>query len=274
MGAPATEHQRRRRAGIGLSVIAVAVMTVLALAGSLMVSHYLTRQPEPAPAPPPSGPAPAPDPGGWDLPAEHALASAPMAALPQQSVQPQPMSTEPAGDPIPVPQPGQTAGRWIPGGFPDSPEGALGQLTALDEAAMGGGDPDTYARGYQQLAPTGAPRPETTGLYGLLHAMRTSAGLAPTGPLPDLTVSYEPSQGQIKGVTDNGHYVVACVLGQLSVDHQGQTLTAGVGDCQALRRVGDEWRLSPGPLPAPAPSAWPGSADAVHAGYRDLTGGG
>ena len=265
---PTEQQQRRRRAGLGLSAIAVVVLAVLALAGALVVSHYSTNQPTPAPAPPPS--APDPDSGGWDLSAEHALATAPMAVLPAQSAQPQPMTTERAGEPITVPPAGQTAGRWISSGFPATPQGALGQLQTLDEAAMRGGDPGTYARGYRELALAGAPQPETTGLSSLLRSMRTSAGINPTGPIPDLTVNYQVTHGQIKGVTDGGRYVVACVLGQLSVDYQGQTITAGVGDCQALRHVGGDWRISPGPLPAPAPSAWPGSADAVHAGYRDL----
>ncbi|GAA2798774.1 hypothetical protein [Saccharopolyspora taberi] len=269
MAPPFTEQQqRRRRAGLALSMIALAVLAVLALAGALVVSHYITSAPAPAPAPP--RPGPAPDTGGWDLAAEHALATAPMVALPPQSAQPQPMTTERAGDPIVVPPAGQTAGRWVAGGFPSTPEGALGQLKVLDEAAMRGGDPATYALGYRTLALPGAPQPENTGLYSLLRSMRSSAGLNPTGPLPDLTVTYQVTHGQIKGVVDDGRYVVACVLGQLSVDYQGQTLTAGVGDCQALRHVGGDWRISPGPLAAPAPCAWPGSADAVHAGYRDL----
>lgn len=273
MASPTTNpQQRRRRARLGLSAIVVAVLAVLALAGALVVSHYVTDRPAPAPAPPPSGPAP--DSGGWDLARQHALATASMTALPPQAAQPQPMTTETAGEPITVPAAGHTAGRWISGGFPGTPEGALGQLKTLDETAMRGGDPATYARGYRQLAMPGAPQPESTGLYSLLRSMRGSAGLPPTGPVPDLTVNYQVTHGQIKGTTDGGRYVVACVLGQLSVDYQGQTLTAGVGDCQALRRVGGDWRISPGPLPAPAPSAWPGSADAVHAGYRDLKRGG
>lgn len=270
MAAPTEQQQqlRRRRAGLGLSVIAVVVLAVLALAGALVVAHYSTNQPIPKSGPPASGPEP--DSGGWDLAAEHALAIAPMATLPAQSAQPQSMTTERAGEPIAVPPAGQTAGRWISGGFPPVPEGALGQLQALDEAAMRGGDPGTYARGYRELALPGAPQSETTGLSSLLHSMRTSAGINPTGPIPDMTVNYQVTHGQIKGVTDGGRYVVACVLGQFSVDYQGQTITAGVGDCQALRRIGGDWRISSGPLPAAAPSAWPGSADAVHAGYRDL----
>ncbi|MEY8042344.1 hypothetical protein AB8O55_23290 [Saccharopolyspora cebuensis] len=268
MAAPDEQHQRRRRAGLGLAVITAVALTVLVLVGAVVATHVITADRVPAPAPP--RPGPAPDAGGWDVAAQHALATAPMVALPAQSAQPQPMTTEQAGEPITVPAPAQTTGRWVPGGFPGTPEGALGQLKALDEAAVRGGDPATYARGYRELALPGAPQPATTGLYSLLRSMRSSAGIDPTGPVPDLAVNYQVTHGQIKGVTDGGRYVVACVLGQLSVDYRGQTITAGVGDCQALRHVDGDWRISPGPLAAPAPSAWPGSADAVRAGYREL----
>ena len=50
----------------------------------------------------------------------------------------------------------------------------------------------------------------------------------------------------------------------------GQTVTAGIGDCQALRWNGHRWRIAAMPLAAPAPSAWPGSEDAVSVGYREL----
>ncbi|MBQ0928816.1 hypothetical protein KBO27_33165 [Saccharopolyspora endophytica] len=197
-----------------------------------------------------------------------------MVVLPAVAAQPQPMTIDRAGDPITVPPATQLAGRWIPAGFPPTPEGALGQLAALDETAMRGADPATHALGYRDLALPGAPPAEATGLSSLLRSMRASAGLDPTGAVPELTANYQVTQGQIKGTTDGGRFVVACVLGQFSVDYRGKTLTVGVGDCQALRHVEGNWRISPGPVPVAAPSAWPGSPDAVRADYRDLKRGG
>ena len=60
------------------------------------------------------------------------------------------------------------------------------------------------------------------------------------------------------------------MLGELTTGRNGQLITAGTADCQALRWVGDNWRISPGALAARAPVVWPGSAEAVQAGYRDL----
>lgn len=266
-------QKRRRRAGLGLGMTSLTVLVILAVIATLVISHSVTgdstiEQPR-LEAPNPD--APADDSGGaGNLSAENALATRPMVALPPQAARPQRMTTRAAGPPIDIPQPDTSVGRWIPGGFPNTPEGALAQLRALDEAGMAGGDPAVYARAYRTLSLPDAPRPESTGLYSLLSSMRSSAGIAPKGLIPDLSVHYQVTHGQIKGTTDNGRYAVVCVLGQLSVDYQGQTLTAGVGDCQAMRWTGTAWRISPGALAAPAPSAWPGSEDAVRAGYREL----
>jgi hypothetical protein len=181
------------------------------------------------------------------------------------------LTSRTAGPPITLPHATATAGRWIPGGFPDTAPGALAQLKALDERAVDGGDPDTYARGYRQLSIPGAPEPGSTGLSSVLVSFRASGDLPATGPDADLSVSYQASEGLVKGSADGGRYVVACVLGELTVQYQTQTISAGVGDCQALRWTGTDWRISPGRLAAPATCAWPGSAESVEAGYRELS---
>lgn len=275
MVAPADHHQPQpwRRVTVGLSVIAVLALAAVTVIAALTTSHESTQ---PAPPTPilPRWNGPPVDPGGWDLAGQRALAGAPMVVLPVVAAQPQPMTADRAGPPLTVPPATQLTGRWIPGGFPPTPEGALGQLAALDETAMRGADPATYALGYHELALPGAPPVEATGLSSLLRSLRASAELEPTGVVPELTANYQVTHGQIKGTTDGGRFVVACVLGQFSVDYRGHTLTAGVGDCQALRHVEGDWRISPGTVPAAAPNAWPGSPDAVRAGYRDVKRGG
>ncbi|NUS45453.1 MAG: hypothetical protein HOQ24_17395 [Mycobacteriaceae bacterium] len=203
--------------------------------------------------------------------AENELAVRPMVQLPAQAAQPQAMTTATAGPAITVPGPTATSGRWIPGGFPDTPEGALSQLKVLDETAMAAADPEIYARAFLELAERGAPDPGSTGLSSLLSSLRYRAQLPTTGPVAGLGASYRVTHGQIKGATSDGRYVVVCVLGQFSAGIDGRLVSAGVGDCQAMRWTGSQWRIASGALAAPAPSAWPGSADAVKAGYRELS---
>ncbi|MCP2097508.1 hypothetical protein LV78_005498 [Actinosynnema pretiosum] len=193
-----------------------------------------------------------------------------MMQLPAQAAQPQAMTTTTAGPAITVPTPSATTGQWIPGGFPDTPEGALGQLKALDETVTASADPQVYAHGFRELAEPGAPNPGTTGWASLLTSLRSRAQLPVTGPVAGLSARYQVTHGQIKGATSQGRYVVVCVLGQFSAGINGRLVSAGVGDCQAMRWNGTRWQIASGALPATAPSAWPGSADAVKAGYREL----
>jgi hypothetical protein len=264
-----SEGHARRRAGLTLFGIVVAVVGLIGVLVTIVIAHDARDRSSapttvvPAPAPPRSEDSQAA--------AENELAARPMLALPEQAAQPQVMTTQTAGPPITLPAAAQTAGRWIPGGFPATAEGAMAQLKALDETGMRGGDPQVYARAYRDLSLPGAPDPGSTGLSAVLRSFRSHAGLADTGVVPGLEVTYQATAGLMKGTTDAGRYTVVCVLGQLSVGYEGRTISAGVGDCQAMRWSGAEWRISPGALAAPASSAWPGSADAVKAGYRELS---
>lgn len=264
------ESQARRRAGLTLLGIIAAVVALIAALTAVVIAHHATG-PTSAPATSPEvAPTTPPDDEDRAEAAQKALAGRPMLQLPPQAAQPQVMTTQTAGPAITLP-PTLTAGRWIPGGFPATAEGALAQLTALNETGMTGGDPQVYARAYRELSLPGAPDPGSTGLASVLTSFRSHAGLADTGTVADLGVTYQVTHGLVKGSTDAGRYTVVCVLGQLSVHYQGRTISAGVGDCQAMRWTGTDWRISPGALAAPASSAWPGSADAVKAGYRELS---
>lgn len=265
-----TDARARRRARLTLAAIGLAVITLLLLAAAVFLAHRSSAPAaggrEPGTSAPPVGGSGRPGSGDAD-----ALAGRPMLALPAQAAQPQTLTTQTAGSPIPLPAATVTTGVWIPGGFPRTPEGALAQLKALDETAMAAGDPQVYARGYAEVSVPGAPAADSTGLVTLLRNLRSHAGLPSTGSVTDFTVTYRVTHGLVKGSAEGGDFVVACVLGPLAADYQGQVVTAGVGDCQALRWQGDRWRIAPGALAAAAPSAWPGSADAVKAGYRELS---
>jgi hypothetical protein len=263
------EHRARRRAIWTFTCVGLAAIAVVVVVAAVITTHGRGTPTSVRSATSPQPPAHART--GWNTTAEDAVAARPMLALPPQDAQPQPLTDMTAGPPISLPRPPALGGRWIPSGFPASSVGALAQLKALDEAAMTGGDPDTYARAYRGQALPGAPDPHATGLFSVLTSFRAAGGLPDVGPVADLSVDYDITEGLIKGVADDGRYTVACVLGELTVQYQLQTVAVGVGDCQALRWTGADWRISPGVLAAPAPCAWPGSVDSVNAGYRELS---
>lgn len=250
------------------TLIGVVVVALAALIVGLVVRQHPTASHPPAPVA--TRPSPAFPSTDWNIAAENALAHRPMLALSPQDAQPHPLTSRTAGPAINLTQPSVTLGRSVPSDFPGSAVGALAQLKELDERAMAGGDPAVYAHDYQQESLAGAPDPRTTGLVSVLTSFRAAGGLPDTGPAPDLSVTYRVLEGLIKGMADNGRYAVVCVLGELTVQDRTQTVAAGVGDCQALRWTGTDWRISPGAMAAAAPCAWPGSAESVDAGYREL----
>ncbi|HEY1973823.1 MAG TPA: hypothetical protein VGH89_38140 [Pseudonocardia sp.] len=200
-----------------------------------------------------------------------------MVYLPVAAAFPQPLAAPSGQPPMRLPAPA-SAGGWIAGGFPDTPQGAVAQLAALTSQGLRGGDPEVYQRAYDRLAAPGAPSSASAAITAQLVQMRATAHLAPTGPVADLALSFTTTHAQIKGVLDGGRYAVVCVLGELSTTYQDRPIsTLGVGDCQAMRWLADStsptgggWRISPGAAAAASPNAWPGSQDAINAGFREI----
>jgi hypothetical protein len=255
---------------LGVGGLLLVVSTVLAgLLTGLFTTGGRTRTPVDVDSADPTGPIAA-DRG---MPAEAALARAPMLDLPPGATAPQPLTTRTAGPPITLPEPTQVAGSVVPTGFPPTPEGALAQLAALMTAGMAGGDPQTFARVYDSLAEDGAAPAEQTWTSRDLVDLRRGANMAPTGPLKSgMTISWTPTSAMVKGTSSDDSYTVACVLGEFVADYNGRIVNAGWGSCLPMRRVDDQWRIASGPAAALAPSAWPGSAAAVAAGWREIQG--
>ncbi|WP_296146082.1 MULTISPECIES: hypothetical protein [unclassified Pseudonocardia] len=247
-----TSSPVRRRGG--LLVAALGALTALLLIGLVSLLLGLGATPAPAPAP-----APAHDPS-WDLAAETAMATRPMPRLPETAAQPHTLSTRSPAGTITLPT----------GPFPATPEGALAQLTELTRVGLQGADPQAYEQAYAAIAEAGAPQVESTVMHRGLVQARAAAGLPRTGVVGELSMTFTPLAGLVKGTTDGGRYVVVCVLGQVDVVANGIPISSGGADCQAMRRLGDAWRISPGAQAAAATVAWPGTDEASDAGYLPL----
>jgi hypothetical protein len=185
-----------------------------------------------------------------------------MVSFPAQAAEPTVLSTDSAGPALVLPA------FVIP--VPATPEGAVATLIDSDEHALTGLDPAIIAESYRLLALPGAPPVTGSTPYDTSLNLRMRQQIAARGPISGLSASYRVSQAQIKGTAEDGMFAVVCVLGELSVTWQAVTVSLGLGDCQAMRMTADGWRISAGPRAAPAPNAWPGSAAAVRAGYREV----
>ena len=262
---------------LALTVLGFVVVLVLCLVAGLgyLVISAVRDDRSPHPASPsvtaaPTSTAATASSAGADLTAQQdALAAQPMLQLPQSAAQPQALVAETAGPPIAVPAPTY---KVVPGGppvatgFPHSPEGALAQLAAIDEAAFGTTD---MARVHEVYAWAASPGAVTEAEWSPAYGIKTLVDhLGGQDKALTAHAVFQAVQGQIKGSV-GPDFVVACVLGELDVTAV-TAARAGVGDCQRMVWREGRWWIGPGKQPAYAPSAWPGSADAVRAGWREL----
>ncbi len=268
-----------RGRGVVLAAGGLVVVLVLCGVGYLVIGAVRDDGSGPTAAPG-SGPATSSPTASAAVPAsgsvptdvaarQDALAAAPMLQLPASAAQPQPLVDETAGPPILIPAPTARVvpgGPPVPTGFPHTSQGALAQLVAIDEAALSTTDLDRVHEVYAWAAAPGAvPEAEWSPAYGVRTLIDHLGG---RDEALRAHAVFQAAQAQIKG-TVGPDFVVACVLGELTVT-AASVAQAGVGDCQRMVWRDGRWWIGPGAQPAWAPSAWPGSADAVRAGWREL----
>lgn len=275
MATVSEEEQRAARAKV-VAALGVFALVLLAVIVGLIWAGHQTRpveRPRPPIAGAPadgsgSGPAPA---GGWDITAETALAAQPMREFPESAAVPQTIAAT-ALPVIPVPTATRVNPAGVGVGFPPTPDGAIGQLAAMETVALTDLNPATFDPAYASVSLPGAPAPEATPLGSQVASIYGQL-VGADGSGQPITSRWQLAGAQIKGVTDGGRGVVVCVAGELQIA-QANSGQAGTGDCQAMRFTGTDWRIAPVPAAAQAPITWPGSAAFTQAGYHPTTGGG
>jgi len=267
---------RSRRVRGWVTVTLVAIMAVSLLCGLVIfiwstVNHTGAGLRDQQPTPPVTFTASA---TGHEAPAqqmeslqseEDRLAARPMLAVPLSAANPRPLAPNPApattlsipvaSDPAAVP----------PTGFPGTPEGAVAQLAAIDAAVFATMQPTTTSTVHSIAALPGAvPVAQWSPSVAVTAIL---AGLSAPAGSPDLASSWTLTHAQVKGVLDDGRFVVACVLGELDGTYRASTSRIGLADCQRMVWQGGRWWIGPGAQPAWPPSTWPGSADCFRAGW-------
>lgn len=272
MSVRAEELQRgRTRLLFRLAVGAVVVLLVIAgliWAGSQTAPPTTTT---PFATDPAVRDSASPPDNGWDVAAQTALATRPMRAFPDSAALRQTLAATEAAPALVVPSAGRR-GAAVPGDFPPTAAGAVGQLAALLVVGLRDINPSTFAQAYRSISLPRAPDPAVTPLGRDVERFYGQAVTAASEPGP-VTSRWQLAGALIKGTTDAGRYVVVCVVGELQAA-KTNSVSAGTADCQAMRWTGADWRISPGAVAARAPVVWPGSEASVLAGYRPTTGGG
>jgi hypothetical protein len=202
------------------------------------------------------------------LPIRDRIAAAPMASLdPDAAFTPDPAVTEAA--PIKVPMPPVVGPAEVPSGFPHTPQGAVGQLAAIEQMVLESMSLPVTNTVHSAWAQPGGPSLEEWELTRNVQTFLASARQG--GQEKDFTtlITANPAAGLVKG-TDGPDWAVVCVL----MDVQAAIKTEsrmGYGLCSRMQWIDGRWQIAAGAAPAKAPSAWPGSRAAADAGWLTWT---
>jgi hypothetical protein len=197
------------------------------------------------------------------------IAAEPMLAVDSSASRSSALSATPA-DRIAIPVATRTGPADVPAGFPHTPEGAVGQLAAIEVAVLPSMSIDYTAAVHQAWTWPGAPGVSAWPMAVNVRSFLGSADM--TGELdPGATVQVHPAAAQVKGV-DGPDWVLACVL--LVVDahvHVGAKMAYGYCERMQWSPPQHRWLVGPGVPAAPAPSTWPGTDSARQAGWLTWT---
>ena len=196
--------------------------------------------------------------------AEPDAAFTPDAALSQAGTITIPVATE-AGGPDEDGDYSAAETAMVPTGFPQTPQGAVGQLAAIEQAVLESMSLDLTRDIHAAWVQPGGPSFAEWELTRNVQAFLTSGHQS--GSEKDLTtlVSATPAAGLVKGVDGPG-WTVACVLMDIQVAIKAES-RMGYGWCQRMEWIDHRWQIAAGPVPAQAPSTWPGSTAAAEAGW-------
>ncbi|MGE3412901.1 MAG: hypothetical protein AB7L91_11820 [Dehalococcoidia bacterium] len=203
-----------------------------------------------------------------DLSAQDRLANEQLPEAPLEAAQPGSLSSGETGT-IQIPPPMEVGEVGVATGFPQTPEGALAQLAAIDSTALSSASVRVAQDVITEWAAPGGPTAESwSGVQGLA-ALLESAGLS-SDAQNTITIAVEPKMGFIKG-TVGDDFVIPCIDFIITATTSaGQPQQVAAADCQRMVWQDDRWVVGEGEEPAPAPSLWPGSQASFDAGYQWL----
>ena len=267
--AAATADQWGRRRLV--RTLVVVAMAALLLLGGLVYAVYSavasTRTTTAAPAAAAQAAAQLP-PG----PARRdAIAAAAMLAVPPEASRSGTPSARQSLT-LTLPPAGKVGPADVPTGFPQTPEGAIGQLAAIETTVLQGMSIDRAHQVHAAWSTTNAVPVEAWELTGNIQAFLSSGAGGQYADSLHAAVVATPVAAQVKGV-DGTDWVLACVLLDVKAQISTQARIA-YGHCERMQwtdQDGGRWVIGDGPAPARAPSTWPGTDLAAQAGWKTLT---
>jgi len=196
------------------------------------------------------------------------LAERRLPGAPVEAAQPGSLSSGETGT-IAIPAPTEVGEVGVATGYPQTPEGALAQLAAIDTTALTSASVRVAQEVIKEWAAPGGPTSESWTGVQAVAAFLESAGM-PAEAGSSITIAVEPKMGFIKG-TVGDDFVVPCIDFIITATTTtGQPQQVAAADCQRMVWQDGRWVIGEGDEPAPAPSLWPGSQASFDAGYQWL----
>jgi hypothetical protein len=193
------------------------------------------------------------------------IAAEPMLTVPERAAFPgETISSEAPVIKIPTGA-GVNGPAFVRTGFPQTPEGAIGQLAQIDLAVLQSMSLTTAEEVYNAWALPGGVRAEDWWITASVRAFLTSTGMGQVKD-PSSSVSLEPAAALVKG-TDGPDWTTVCVLMKVTASYKQEAQIA-FAHCERMQWVGGRWMVAPGAPPAPAPATWPGTQLTHEAGWR------
>jgi len=193
-----------------------------------------------------------------------------IAAAPMLEVEPgDAKGGSPAGSPGPtvrVPAARVEGPVGVPTGYPQSPEGAIGQLSAIATTVLQSMSIQSAHDVYDAWT---APGAEPAERWELVENLQAFMGSKAGRHVDETTTSLRavPVGAQVKG-TDGDEWVLACVLLDVTAT-VARTATIAYGYCAAMQWTPDgRWVIDATREAAKAPSTWPETDAARQAGWR------
>ncbi|MEA5119001.1 MAG: hypothetical protein VB036_15485 [Propionicimonas sp.] len=245
----------RQRLAAVLGIGAVVILTVLA--GLVIVIFQLVTLPGEAPHGVPAV-------ASTDTDRRDQLAAEPMAEVPSDAG----FTPDPALNPAPpieIPSANARGPAEVATGFPQTPQGAVGQLAAIEQTVLEGMSLPVARDVHAAWSLPGAPTYEEWELTGNVRSFLRSGHQNGQAKDPGTFVQATPAMALVKA-TDGPDWVVACVLLDVQATIRADA-RMGYGHCSRMQWQDGRWQIAPGAAPARAPSAWPGSVAAVEAGW-------
>lgn len=153
----------------------------------------------------------------------------------------------------------------VASGFPQTPEGAIGQLASIEVSVLSEMSIARTNEVYDAWTASGAAPVDQWRLMGHVQAFLAAANMGQVKD-PRATVTVTPVAAQTKA-SDGPDWTIACVLVDVRAVIKTQARMA-YGYCERMQWDGERWMIAPGFPPADAPSTWPGTDLAFEAGWR------